>query len=93
MIVVTASFPVSGLIFRYQLYSTNPFGAFPCVELRYHRTNRTSMIRFDRLAVMQVCHQYVCLKEVFQRQGGCPAIVIAVKNDVPRFCLNTGSFK
>ena len=70
MIVIAAHFPESTPVPIAKLESSDPLGAFPRVEFRYHEPQRPAMVRFQIAAMVPMRKYHIIAEELIQRQIG-----------------------
>src|SRR5215467_80873 len=80
MIVIAAHFPKSTPVPIAELERSDPLGAFPRVEFRYHEPQRPAMVRFQLAPIVPMRKYHIIVEELTQRQIGCVS-AIAMHND------------
>src|SRR5215469_14568870 len=70
MIVIAAHFPKSTPVPIAELERSDPLGAFPRVEFRYHEPQRPAMVRFQLAPIVPMRKYHIIVQELIERQIG-----------------------
>src|SRR6266567_2060078 len=75
--VITAFFPITGLVVFEKAHASNPLRRFPGVELRNDQAHWAAVFRRNRLAVVHESEERIFFEEIFDGNVRGPTVIVS----------------